>query len=285
MPQGKENHKSCKSDITSGHKTGSCSDSANHFYSAFGNRHLALHPEHDSHQKKYPARKRGRLFRPARPALEKSPAPGLRPEENVPESHGCRTAFFYLCRFYYYQPRSTGNYSWTAFWERTGFLPSRWEYSIRWLINAFEFLALAVLIACMVFLCRRNILKLRRFISHDLDGWPSSDANYILITEIILMTLFLTLNAADTLLQERNYGHYELHPTGNFMVSQWLHPLLTGLIRPPARNTRKMLLVAAYRRAFSLFSITCPIPNTCISCWHFPMRIMRGYGPKAGCAI
>jgi heterodisulfide reductase subunit C len=98
-----------------------------------------------------------------------------------------------------------------------------------WLINAFEWLALAVLVACIVFLCRRNILKLKRFVSHDLDGWPRSDANYILITEIILMTLFLTLNASDTLLQQRNYGHYALHPTGNFIISRWLHPLLNGL--------------------------------------------------------
>ncbi|HEY4936798.1 MAG TPA: (Fe-S)-binding protein [Puia sp.] len=98
-----------------------------------------------------------------------------------------------------------------------------------WLINAFEILAFAVLFACVIFLCRRNILKLRRFMSHDLDGWPRSDANYILITEIILMTLFLTLNASDTLLQERNFGHYALHPTGNFLVSQWLHPLINGL--------------------------------------------------------
>ena len=98
-----------------------------------------------------------------------------------------------------------------------------------WLINSFEILAITVLIACIVFLCRRNILKLRRFISHDLDGWPRSDANYILITEIILMTLFLTLNASDTLLQERNYAHYAFHPTGNFLISHWLHPLLNGL--------------------------------------------------------
>jgi heterodisulfide reductase subunit C len=98
-----------------------------------------------------------------------------------------------------------------------------------WLINSFEVLAVTVLIACIVFLCRRNILKLRRFMSHDLDGWPRSDANYILITEIILMTLFLTLNASDTLLQERNYGHYVLHPTGNFIISRWLHPLIGGL--------------------------------------------------------
>jgi heterodisulfide reductase subunit C len=98
-----------------------------------------------------------------------------------------------------------------------------------WLINAFEMLALAVLVACIVFLSRRNILKLRRFMSHDLDGWPRSDANYILITEIILMILFLTFNASDTLLQQRNYGHYALHPTGNFLISQWLHPILKGL--------------------------------------------------------
>jgi len=102
-------------------------------------------------------------------------------------------------------------------------------YSYDWLINAFEFLALTVLIACVVFLSRRNILKLRRFISSDLDGWPRSDANYILLTEIILMGLFLTLNASDTLLQERNYGHYGVHPTGNFWISQGLHPLLSGL--------------------------------------------------------
>ena len=97
-----------------------------------------------------------------------------------------------------------------------------------WLINAFEILALVVLVACLIFLFRRNVLKLRRFISHDLDGWPRSDANYILITEIILMTLFLTMNAADTLLQERNFGHYAMQPTGNFFISRGLHSLLSG---------------------------------------------------------
>jgi heterodisulfide reductase subunit C len=97
------------------------------------------------------------------------------------------------------------------------------------LINAFELLALAVLLACVVFLCRRNILRIKRFISHDLDGWPRSDANYILITEILLMTFFLTLNASDTLLQTRGYGEYASHSTGNFLVSQALHPLLGKL--------------------------------------------------------
>lgn len=97
------------------------------------------------------------------------------------------------------------------------------------LIDAFEVLALGVLLACAVFLIRRNIIKLKRFISHDLDGWPRSDANYILITEIVLMALFLTLNASDTLLQQRGYGHFAEHPTGNFVISQWMHPLLNGM--------------------------------------------------------
>jgi heterodisulfide reductase subunit C len=97
------------------------------------------------------------------------------------------------------------------------------------LINSFEFLAIAVLLACVVFLVRRNIIRVRRLNTRDLNGWPRSDANYILITEIILMTLFLTMNASDTILQSRNYGSYGEHQTGNFLFSQWLQPLLTGL--------------------------------------------------------
>ncbi|HEX4850261.1 MAG TPA: (Fe-S)-binding protein [Puia sp.] len=98
-----------------------------------------------------------------------------------------------------------------------------------WLINGFEILAVLVLAACIIFLCRRNILKLKRFASHDLDGWPRSDANYILIAEIILMTLFLTMNSADTLLQQRGYSHYANHPTGNFIFSSLIQPLLSGM--------------------------------------------------------
>jgi len=96
------------------------------------------------------------------------------------------------------------------------------------LIDAFEILAAGVFLACFIFFCRRNVVKLRRFISHDLDGWPRSDANYILLTEMALMALFLTMNAADTLLQSRGYGHYAAHITGDFWFSQWLHPLLSG---------------------------------------------------------
>jgi heterodisulfide reductase subunit C len=98
-----------------------------------------------------------------------------------------------------------------------------------WLINSFEFLAVMVLIACIIFLCRRNLIKLKRFISHDLDGWPRSDANYILITEILLMIFFLTMNACDTLLESRGYVQGALMDSPVFAFSQYIHPLLNGL--------------------------------------------------------
>ncbi len=94
-------------------------------------------------------------------------------------------------------------------------------------IDFFEILALTVLVSCLIFLIRRNILKLKRFISHDLDGWPRSDANYILITEIILMTLFLTMNSADRALQLQHSEHY--HDTGNFLLSGVIAPIFDGM--------------------------------------------------------
>jgi len=97
------------------------------------------------------------------------------------------------------------------------------------LIDAFEILALLVIVSCAIFLARRNIIKLRRFISKDLDGWPRSDANYILITEIILMLLFLTMNATDYSLQAKGYGSYAAQPVGPFIISGKLAPLFSGM--------------------------------------------------------
>lgn len=96
-----------------------------------------------------------------------------------------------------------------------------------WLINAFEFLAVGVILVCIIFLSRRNIIKLKRFISKDLNGWPSSDANYILLTEIILMSLFLTMNATDQVLQERGNSHYPA--TGQFYFSGLLSTVISSL--------------------------------------------------------
>ena len=95
------------------------------------------------------------------------------------------------------------------------------------LINFFEILAVGVIVVCVVFLARRNVLKLKRFISKDLNGWPRSDANYILIVEIILMSLFLTMNATDRTLQLQGNEHY--HDTGNFIISGMLAPVFNGL--------------------------------------------------------
>jgi len=96
------------------------------------------------------------------------------------------------------------------------------------LINSFEWLALGVWVACVFFLVRRNILYIKRLRSNDLNGWPRTDANLILAIEIVLMSLFLLMNASDTLLQTRGIEPYATAYTGNFLISQYLHPLLSG---------------------------------------------------------
>lgn len=92
------------------------------------------------------------------------------------------------------------------------------------LIGSFEILALGVWVGCAVFLIRRNILKLKRFSGVEMTKWPRSDANYILISEILLMTAFLLMNAADAKLQLLGSQHYT--NAGAFPVSQYLQNLL-----------------------------------------------------------
>jgi heterodisulfide reductase subunit C len=96
-------------------------------------------------------------------------------------------------------------------------------------INFFEILAFSVLASCVLFLIRRNIVRVRRLDMKELNGWPRSDANYILIFEIILMTLFLTMNASDKVLQLRGYGHYGEVQTANFWVSGFITPLFQSM--------------------------------------------------------
>jgi heterodisulfide reductase subunit C len=85
------------------------------------------------------------------------------------------------------------------------------------LINSFEFLAAGVIVACIIFIVRRHALPILRFRSLDLSGWPRKDAFMILLTEIILMCLFLTMNAADQALQAKGVEGY--HPTGLLFIS------------------------------------------------------------------
>lgn len=95
------------------------------------------------------------------------------------------------------------------------------------LIGSFEVLALLVLVSVIVFLVRRNIIKLWRFAHSDLKGWPKSDGNYILYFEIALMTLFLVMNAADYHLQTVGAEHYST--AGAFPVSGLISPLFDGM--------------------------------------------------------
>tara|TARA_Y100001954_G_scaffold78371_1_gene86106 strand:- start:9865 stop:11172 length:1308 start_codon:yes stop_codon:yes gene_type:complete len=91
------------------------------------------------------------------------------------------------------------------------------------LIGSFEVLALLVLVSCVIFLVRRNIMRIQRFLKPEMKGWPSSDANLILIFEVLLMTAFLFMNAADILLQEKGvYVH-----AGAFPISSFLTPMLS----------------------------------------------------------
>jgi len=97
------------------------------------------------------------------------------------------------------------------------------------LIAAFEILAFLVLVAVVVFWIRRNIIKLKRFINPDLNGFPKSDANYILYFETVLMILFLLMNASDLHLQNVPGGFSHFHKAGSFPISQFIAPMFNGV--------------------------------------------------------
>ena len=76
------------------------------------------------------------------------------------------------------------------------------------LIGSFEILAILVLVACVIFLIRRNVVRIKRFRSKEMTSWPRTDANLILIFEILLMSAFLIMNATDGLLFTTGASHY-----------------------------------------------------------------------------
>ncbi len=95
------------------------------------------------------------------------------------------------------------------------------------LIGSFEILALLVLITVILFWIRRNAMNIKRFMSRELKGWPKNDANYILYFEVVLMVLFLTMNASD--LQLQKMGHEAYVQAGAYPVSQFIAPLFEGM--------------------------------------------------------
>ena len=87
------------------------------------------------------------------------------------------------------------------------------------LIGSFEILAILVLVSVIVFWLRRNVIKIKRFLSSEMKGWPKNDGNIILYFEVVLMCLFLVMNATDTTFQHMG--------TGN-VISQFISPWFDG---------------------------------------------------------
>ncbi len=105
-----------------------------------------------------------------------------------------------------------------------GFLGRTYDLAIAF----FEWLALGVLIACMVFLFRRYVQKIPRFTMREMKGWPTKDATIILFVEIVLMGALLQMNAVEQVLQVR--GDMAAH--GSFPVSSWFVNAYEGFSSP-----------------------------------------------------
>lgn len=118
------------------------------------------------------------------------------------------------------------------------------------LIGSFEVLAFLVLITVIIFWLRRNVIKIKRFLSPEMKGWPKSDGNIILYFEVVLMLLFLTMNAADFQLQNLGADHYV--KAGSFPISSWM-------ILPFIENLSASSLVILERAAwwFHIVGILC----------------------------
>ncbi|XMO86362.1 (Fe-S)-binding protein [Algibacter sp. AS12] len=88
------------------------------------------------------------------------------------------------------------------------------------LIGTFEVLACLVFISVIVFWIRRNVIKIARFWKSEMTSWPKNDGNYILYFEMVLMTLFLVMNATDLQFQALNSGN---------VISQFITPWFSGM--------------------------------------------------------
>lgn len=95
-------------------------------------------------------------------------------------------------------------------------------------INSIEILSVLAFVATIVFLGRRNLLKIPRFRKSELKGWPTLDANIILLAEIVLIIGIFTMNGADYLLQKIYPDHYP--NTGALFMSSRIAPLLFGTL-------------------------------------------------------
>lgn len=95
------------------------------------------------------------------------------------------------------------------------------------LIATFELFAALVIVAVVLFWTRRNWVRIKRFWKPEMKGWPKRDADYILYIELVLMLLFLTMNASDYWLQQQGISYYV--QAGSFPVSELMAPLFDGM--------------------------------------------------------
>lgn len=91
-------------------------------------------------------------------------------------------------------------------------------------VNTFEFFAITIIVACGIFFLRRNVLKIKRFWLAEMSTAPRTDANIILGAEVLLMSAFLLMNAADLSLQAKGLSHFT--QTGPFLISSHLLPFI-----------------------------------------------------------
>ncbi len=94
------------------------------------------------------------------------------------------------------------------------------------IINFIETLSVLAFVATFVFLYRRNIMKIARFQKPEMNGWPSLDANLILVFEIVLLIGIFSMNGADVLLQQAGNEHYI--DTGHLFFSSIIGQNLFG---------------------------------------------------------
>ena len=92
------------------------------------------------------------------------------------------------------------------------------------IISFIEVLSVLAFVATIVFLYRRNLLKIPRFVKSEMTWWPRLDANLILFGELSLIIGIFLMNGADTMLQDIDPEHY--NNTGHFAISGWLGPLI-----------------------------------------------------------
>ncbi|MCB0657975.1 MAG: (Fe-S)-binding protein [Saprospiraceae bacterium] len=116
-------------------------------------------------------------------------------------------------------------------------------------LNLIELLSVLAFIATLIFLARRNLLKVKRFWKPEMKGWPFLDANLILIGEILLILGIMTMNGADQVLQSLEPAHYR--PTGTLwmsasLVSPLIHNLSVGTLEILERSGWWLHILVVY---------------------------------------